>query len=38
MEGRIIRRNEKAKARKRKQYRHIMGEEFFVIWERADRF
>lgn len=38
MEERIIRRNERAKARTRKQYRHLMGEEFFVIWERGDRF
>lgn len=27
----------KRKARKRKQYRYLMGEEFFVVWERAGR-
>ena len=28
----------KRKARKRKQCRHLMGEEFFVVWERAGSF
>lgn len=38
MEERTLRRTERAKARKRKQYRHLIVEEIFVIWERAGRF